>query len=100
MLLATAGIGAGLQPSIVGAANLRVISTANPRGPWSGAPAAPSSATAQQNISWRDATIYASAVTSITGVSVGPASGSLTALGLTGGAGVKVPIRVPSGHWY
>ena len=76
-------------------------------GPWTGAetggitpPAAPSSATAQQNISFRPAVVYASAATSITNTATGPASTGMTALGQAAGAGVAVPIRVASGHWY
>jgi hypothetical protein len=68
-------------------------------GPWSGAPAAPSSGTAQQNTAYRHATIYARATTSITSVAIGPASGSMTSVTVTAGANQAVPVRVPPG-WY
>lgn len=63
-------------------------------------PSAPASATAQLNTAWRPAVVYASASTSITNTSVGPASGTQTALGQSAGANVAIPIRVPGGHWY
>lgn len=90
------------------APNYQIINGRMYPGPWvanaginiPAAPAAPSSTTAQQNIAYRDATIYASASTSITAASTGPASTGMTALGLSAGAGVSVPVRVPAGHWY
>ena len=97
--------GAGLV-----AANYRVINNRMTRGIWvanasysipapSAAPAS-GTANAQQNIAYRDATVYASATTGITNTSIGPASGSQTALGQTAGNNVAIPIRVPSGYWY
>jgi hypothetical protein len=88
--------------------NWKIVNTRMTVGPWlvnaglsiPAAPTAPTSTTAQQNTAYRDATVYASAATSITNTAVGPVSGSLTALGQTAGAGVVVPIRVPGGHWY
>ena len=90
------------------AENYRIINNRMTRGLWQananyGIPApsaAPSSGTAQQNIAYRDATVYASATTSITNTAVGPASGSLTALGQTASANQAIPVRVPSGYWY
>ena len=95
-------------PSVRGAQNYNIVNCRMYPGPWAAnaslgiaaPPAAPASATAQQNIAYRPATIYASATTGITGVSVGPASGSLTALGLVAGNNVVIPFRVPGGHWY
>jgi hypothetical protein len=95
-------------PSVNGAQHYNIINTRMYPGPWvanaslgiAAPPAAPATGVAQQNISYRDATIYASAATSITGVSVGPASSGLTALGLAAGAGVKTSFRVPGGHWF
>ena len=95
-------------PTVRGAQNYNIVNTRMYPGPWvananlaiSAPPAAPASATAQQNISYRPATVYASATTGITGVSVGPASGSLTALGLAAGNNVVTSFRVPGGHWY
>lgn len=95
-------------PSVNGAANYNIVNTRMYPGPWAAnanlgiaaPPAAPASATAQQNIAYRNATLYVSATTGITGVSVGPASGSLTALGLVAGNNVVTSFRVPGGHWY
>lgn len=94
---------------IIGATAYKVMNTRFPSGKWTqntgppgipSPPTAPASGTAQQNTSYRDAVVYASATTGITGVSLGVASGSMNAMGLTGGNNVVVPIRVPSGHWY
>ena len=93
---------------INGATSYKIVNCRMYPGPWvanaaqgiSAPPAAPATGVAQQNIAYRDATVYVSAGTSITGVSVGPASASLTALGLAAGAGVVIPFRVPGGHWY
>lgn len=85
--------------TVTGATGLNIVNTRLSPGPWSGAPAAPSSGTAQQNTAFRPAVIYASATT-ITNTSTGPVSGSQTSLGQTAGASSAVPIRVPSGHWY
>ena len=98
----------GQGPGITGARNYRVINQRMTRGVWvvnagyaiPAPSAAPASTTAQQNIAYRDATVYASATTGITNTSVGPASGSQTALGQTAGANVVIPIRVLAGYWY
>ena len=90
----------GAGPGIIGAANYDIINTRLGPGPWAAAPAAPASATAQQNTAYRPASVYASATTSITGTATGPASGTLTALGQTAGASSAIPVRVPPGHWY
>lgn len=92
------------RPVTNGASQLMVIDILkHSPGPWSGAPAAPSSGTAnaQQNLAYRYATVYASATTSITNTSVGSSAGAgQTALGQAGGANVAVPIRVPPGWFY
>ena len=83
-----------------GAVNVTVIDTdKHLPGPWSGAPAAPVSGTAQQNLAYRYATIYISADTSITSFAVGPTSSSMTAVTVGVGANVVVPVRVMPG-WY
>lgn len=96
--------GAGVS----GAAHYKIIATKMYPGPWvadgyvgiPAPPAAPSTGVAQQNTCWRDCTLYLSATSGITGVSVGPASTGLTALGITAGNNVVTMARVPSGHWY
>lgn len=82
-------------PAVTGAANLRVINDRLSPGIWSAAPAAPASGTPQQNTAWRDATVYLSATSGITAVSV-----DSTALGLTAGNNTVLPVTVPSGHTY
>lgn len=82
-------------PTVTGAANLQLVNTNMGPGVWTGAPAAPASTVSQQNTAWRDATIYLSATTGITVVSV---DGTTT--GLTGGNNVTVPVRVPGGQSY
>lgn len=86
--------------NVTGAQNLVIVNDRLGPGPWSGAPAVPASATAQQNTAFRAATIYVSATTSITATATGPASTGLTSLGQTAGANVAIPIRVAAGHWY
>jgi hypothetical protein len=91
--------------TVTGASALNIVNLRLPPGPWSGAPAAPSSGTAstntQRNTAYRTATVYASATTSVTATFTGPAATGLTALGQTSGGGTAaVPVRVPSGHYY
>jgi len=94
-------------PGLV-ASNYKVINMRQPVGVWAvnatlgvpAPPAAPASTVTQQNTAFRDATVYASATTGITNTAVGPLTGSVTALGQTGGNGQAIPVRVPSGFWY
>ena len=85
---------------VIGGAGLIVTDFNKHRpGPWSGAPAAPASNTAQQNLSYRYVTLYISATTSITSVAIGATTGSMTSVTVTAGANVAVPVRVLPG-WY
>lgn len=86
--------------NVTGAAGLTIVNTRLPPGPWSGAPAAPGTAVTQRNTAYRAATIYLSATTGITAVTVGPAAGTQTTTGLAAGSAVTTQVRVPSGHWY
>ena len=87
-------------PTISGATGLHFVNDGLPGGIWASPPAAPASTVAQQNTAWRNAMVYASAATSITGTAVGRTSGALTALGQTAGANSSAAIMVPSGDWY
>jgi hypothetical protein len=91
--------------------NWKITNTRMPPGIWvanaglsiPAAPAAPATNTAQQNTAYRDATVYASAATSITSFTVASTSAGLatsTVITVTAGANVGVPIRVPGGWWY
>jgi hypothetical protein len=93
------------------ATNFKIINTRMVPGIWvanaglgiPAPPAAPASNTAQQNTAYRDGTIYASATTSITSFTVAGTSAGLatsTVISVTAGAGVAVPIRLPSGWYY
>jgi hypothetical protein len=95
-----AGAGGASTVTVIGGSRVIVLDDQlhNP-GPWSGAPSAPSSGTAQQNLSYRYATIYARAVTSITSIAIGPTSGSMTSATVNAAAGVAIPVRVPPG-WF
>ena len=89
------------HPVTTGAQNLIIINTTRVQpGPWGGAPAAPSSTAAQQNLAYRYATVYASSTGSISAVSVGQGTASMTSLGLTAGPGAIAPVRVNPGAWY
>ena len=81
--------------NVSGAANLKIINTRLAPGTWAGAPAAPASGTAQQNTSFRDATVYASSTVPITAVTVAG-----VATGYAAAANTIIPIRVPSGESY
>ena len=89
------------HPVVSGGLNVRVIDMSkNLPGPWGGAPAAPGSGAAQQNLAYLYATIYASSTGSISAVSVGQGTASMTSLGLTAGPGAIAAIRVNPGAWY
>ena len=77
--------------SVNGAANVEIVNARQARAVQS----APSYTlgTAFQNPWWRHATVTIAGGT-VTGVSVGPTSGSLTSLGITSGS-----FRLPSGWW-
>lgn len=77
--------------SVNGAANVEIINARQPRSVQS----APSYTlgTAFQNPWWRHATVTLAGGT-VTGISIGPTSGSLTSLGITAGT-----FRLPSGWW-
>jgi hypothetical protein len=91
--------------------NWKIVNTRMPPGIWvanaglsiPAPPAAPATNTAQQNNAYRDATVYASAATSITSFTVAATSAGLATsavITVTHGANVAVPIRVPGGWWY
>jgi len=99
--------GSNAHPVVTGGENLILIDTTkHVPGPWSGAPAAPSSGdgstNTQQNLSYRYASIYLSATT-ITATYTGAPSVStgLTSLGLTqASSGPAIMIRVlPGAYW-
>ena len=84
------------HPVVTGGTALSVINCNLAPGVWAGAPAAPSSGTAQQNQAYRDATVYVTSTAAITALAVDGTSifsGSLA-------SGTLVPVRVPSGHTY
>ena len=83
------------RPIVNGAANLKVINDMIGPGNWAAAPAAPTQGVAQQNTSWRDATVYVSSTASITSV---VAAGVAT--GLTAASSTFIAVRVPSGASY
>jgi hypothetical protein len=86
--------------NVTGASGLNIVNCRLTPGPWSGAPAAPASTVTQRNTAYRTATIYLSATTGITAVTVGPVTGTQTTTGLVAGSAVTTQVRVPSGHWY
>jgi len=93
---------------VTGGANWNIVNCHMVPGVWAAnaamgipaPPAAPATGVAQQNTAYRQATVYASATTSITSFGIGPSSGSLTSITVTRGANVAAEIRVPSGWWY
>jgi len=98
-LVRTAAAGASF-PTVIGGTKLIVIDDLlHSPGPWSGAPAVPATTVAQQNLSYRHATIYVRATTSVSSIAIGPTSGSMTSVTVTAGANVAVPVRVPPG-WF
>lgn len=85
----------GSPPAVLGGINMKIIYDVLGPGVWSGAPSAPANNIAQKNSAYREATVYLSATTGITAVSV-----DSTALGLIAGNNVVIPVRVPPGHTY
>lgn len=91
------------RPVVTTGNNLIVIdSKKHFTGPWSGAPAAPATATAQQNLSYRWATVICSATTAITAVAVGQpnVSTGLTNTGQTAAISTPIPVRVAPGGYF
>lgn len=84
------------SPAVTGAANLEFVSDNLQPGVWSGAPAAPSSGSAQQNMAYRPATVWVTSTAAITAIAVDSSqvfSGSVA-------SGVPLQVRVPGGHTY
>jgi hypothetical protein len=81
-------------PTVTGAANLKVICDELGPGLWASPPSVPLTTVAQQNTSWRDATVYlTSGGAAVTVIKV-----DSTTTGLTLGASGTVAVPVPSGH--
>lgn len=76
-----------------GGANLALKFTNRVRGMQASPVAPPASGAAQGNYYYGDATWYVSAATSISGISI-----DSVATGMTAGANVVIPVRVPGGH--
>lgn len=86
--------------NVTGALNLVIVNDRLAPGVWSGAPAAPTEAVAQQNTAYREALIYVTSSAAITAIAVGSTSGSLTTITESAAIGVAVTVKVPSGWWY
>lgn len=93
-------LGSGAPTGVTGSAGLDFRNLRTPPGFWSGAPAAPTQAVAQQNTSGHTAHISVTSTAAISAIAVGPTSGTLNTITESAAIGVAAVVTVPSYQWY